>query len=83
MPFSQEMEGSMVLFVFFCLTIPCFDAFSLKKRHSPLFQPNPFWDYQDLAEQNYFRQPGSIGVKITEPIVRPLNKQDFDKVEKI
>ena len=80
MPFSQEMEGSMVLFVFFCLTIPCFDAFLLKKRH---FQPNPFWDYQDLAEQNYFRQPRLIGVEITEPIVRPLNKQDFDKVEKI
>ena len=81
MPFSQEMEGSMVLFVFFCLTIPCFEAFSLKKRHSPLFQPNPFWDYQDLADQNNFRQPGSIGVEITKPIVRPLNKQDFDKVE--
>ena len=71
--FSQEMAGSMVLFVFLCLTIPCFDAFPLKKRHSPLFQPNPFWDYQHFAEQNDFRQPGSIGVEITEPIVPPLN----------
>ena len=73
MSFIQEMEGSVVLFVFLCLTIPCFDAFSLKKRHSPLFQPNPFWDYQHFAEQNDFRQPGSIGVEITEPIVPPLN----------
>ena len=83
MSFGQEMEGSMVLLVLLFLAIPSLDAFSLKKRHSPLFQPNPIWDYQDLAEQNYFRQPGSIGVEITEPIVRPLNKQDFDKVEKI
>ena len=25
------------------------------------------------------RKPGSIGVEIREPIVRPLNKQDFDE----
>ena len=75
--FSREMVGSIVLFVFLCLTIPCFDAFSLKKKHSPLFQPNPFWDYQDFAEQNDFRQPGSIGVEIIEPIVRPFSYQDF------
>ena len=77
--FSREMVGSIVLFVFLCLTIPFFDAFSLKKRHSPLFQPNPFWDYQDFAEKNDFKQPGSIGVEIAEPIGRLLNKQEFDK----
>ena len=73
------MVGSIVLFVFLCLTVPFFDAFSLKKRHSPLFQPNPFWDYQDFAEKNDFKQPGSIGVEIAEPIGRLLNKQEFDK----
>ena len=79
--FSREMVGSIVLLVFLCSTIyiPCFHAFSLKKNHSPLFQPNPFWDYQDFAEKNDFKQPGSIGVEIAEPIGRLLNKQDFDK----
>ena len=79
--FSREMVGSIVLFVFLCSTIyiPCFDAFSLKKKHSPLFQPNLFLDYQDFAEQNDVKQPGSIGVEIREPIVRQFSHQDFSE----
>merc|ERR1740129_1396205 len=97
------------------MTIPCFDAFSIKKRHfyqptpfsdfaeqnedrnqlgwqlenpmnflmkkrrSPFFGPNPYWLYQDsaLGLQNKVKTQGSIGVEITEPIVRPISSQDF------
>ena len=76
MSFGQEMERSIVLLVFLFLNIQSFDAFTLEKRHSPLFQPNPFWGYQDFDEKNDLRKQGSNGVKIREPIFRPLNKQD-------
>ena len=79
MSFGQEMERSRILLVFLFLNIQSFNAFTLKKRHSPLFQPNPYWRYQDFAEKNDLRKPGSIGVEIREPIVRPLKKQDFDE----
>merc|ERR1740129_2334397 len=97
------------------MTIPCFDAFSIKKRHfyqptpfsdfaeqnedrnqlgwqlenpinflmkkrrSPFFGPNPYWLYQDsaLGLQNKAKNQGSIGVEITEPIVRPISSQDI------
>ena len=79
MSFGQEMEGSMVLLVLLFLTIPSLDAFSLNKRHSPFFQTNPFWGYRDFDERNDLRQPGSIGVEIRQPILRPLSYQDFDE----
>merc|ERR1740129_2465278 len=97
------------------MTIPCFDAFSIKKRHfyqptpfsdfaeqnedrnqlgwqlenpmnflmkkrrSPFFGPNPYWLYQDpaIGLQNKAKNQGSIGVEITEPIVRTISSQDF------
>ena len=54
-----------------------FDSF-LMKRHSPFFQPKPFWGYQDfgMGLQKEAKKQGSIGVEITEPIVRPFNYQD-------
>ena len=76
---KKEMEGSMVLLVLLFLTIPSLDAFSLKKRHSPLFQINPFWGYRDFSERNDLRQPGTIEVEIRQPILRPLSYQDFDE----
>ena len=81
MSFSQQMKGSMVLLATIVLfaTIQSFDAFSLTKRHSPLFQPNPFWGYRDFAEQNDLSKPGLIGVEIRQPILRPLSNQDFDE----
>ena len=53
--------------------------FLMKKRRSPFFVPNPYWLYQDSAMglQNEARKQGSIGVEITEPIVRPISYQDF------
>ena len=53
----------------------------MKKRRSPFFGPDPFWVYQDFAMglQNKAKKQGSIGVEITEPIVRPINYQDFAK----
>ena len=77
MSFGQEMEGSMVLLVLLFLAIPSLDAFSLKKRHYPLFQPNPFLGYRSFAEKNGFRQPETIEVRIRQPILRPLSYQDF------
>ena len=77
MSFGQEMEGSMVLLVLLFLAIPNLDAFSLKKRHYPLFQPNPFLGYRSFAEKNVFRQPETIEVRIRQPILRPLSYQDF------
>ena len=77
MSFGQEMERRMVLLVFLFLIFQSFDAFTLKKRYSPLLQPNPFWAYQDVHEKNYLRKPGSIGVKIEEPIQGPSSYQDF------
>ena len=60
-------------------SIKSFDSFSMKKRHSPFFPPKPFWSYQDFAMglPNEAKKQGSIGVEITEPIVRPINHQDF------
>ena len=77
MSFGQEMEGSMVLLVLLFLAIPSLDAFSLKKRHYPLFQPNPFLGYRSFAEKNVFRQAETIEVRIRQPILRPLSYQDF------
>ena len=81
MSFGQQMKGSMVLLATIVLfaTIQSFDAFSLTKRHSPLFQLNPFWGYRDFAEQNDLSKPGLIGVEIRQPILRPLSNQDFDE----
>ena len=79
MSFGQEMEGSMVLLVLLFLAIPSLDAFSLKKRHYPLFQPNPFLGYRSFAEKNVFRQPETIEVRIRQLILRPLSYQDFNE----
>ena len=79
MSIGQEMEGSMVLLVLLFLTIPSLNAFSLKKMHSPLFQPNPFLGHRDVAEKNVLRQPRTIEVRIRQPILRPLSYQDFDE----
>ena len=56
---------------------PMYDHFSMKKGRSPFFGPNPFWVYQDSATrlQNEAKKQGSIGVEITEPIVRPIGYQ--------
>ena len=53
--------------------------FLMKKRRSPFFGTNPYWLYQDSAMglQNKAKNQGSIGVEITEPIVRPISSQDF------
>ena len=58
---------------------PMYDNFLMKKRRSPFFGPNPYWIYQDsaLGLQNEAKKQGSIGVEITEPIVRPISYQDF------
>ena len=50
---------------------PMYDHLSMKKG------PNPFWVYQDSATrlQNEAKKQGSIGVEITEPIVRPIGYQ--------
>ena len=54
-------------------------SFLMKKRRSPFFGPNPYWVYQDsgMSLQNQVKKQGSIGVEITEPIVRPISYQDF------
>ena len=56
---------------------PMYDHFSMNKGRSPFFGPNPFWVYQDSATrlQNEAKKQGSIGVEITEPIVRPIGYQ--------
>ena len=40
--FGQEMKGNKLLLALLFMTIPSFDAFSIKKRHFSLYQPNPF-----------------------------------------
>ena len=54
-------------------------SFLMKKRRSPFFGPNPYWVYQDsgMGLQNQVKKQGSIGVEITEPIVRSKSSQDF------
>ena len=63
------------------VSIKSFDTSSMKKRHSPFFKPNPFWDSQDFGRglQNAAKKRGLIEVEIAEPIVRPMNFQGFPK----
>ena len=65
MSFSPEMKGDKLLLALLFVTaqsIKSFDKFSIKKRFSPLFQPNAFWDYQDfdLGLQNEAEKPWSM-----------------------
>ena len=59
---------------------PMYDHFSMKKRRTPFFGPmDSFRVYRGSAIdlQNEAKKQGSIGVEITEPIVRSINYQDF------
>ena len=61
---------------------PIYDHFSMKKRRAPFFGPmDSFRIYRGSAIdlQNEAKKQGSIGVEITEPIVRPISYQDFAK----
>ena len=61
---------------------PIYDHFSMKKRRAPFFGPmDSFRIYRGSAIdlQNETKKQGSIGVEITEPIVRPISYQDFAK----
>ena len=59
-----------------------YDHFSMKKRRAPFFGPmDSFRVYRGSAIdlQSEAKKQGSIGVEITEPIVRPISYQDFAK----
>ena len=55
-----------------------YDHFSMKKRRAPFFGPmDSFRVYRGSAIdlKNEAKKQGSIGVEITEPIVRPIGYQ--------
>merc|ERR1712107_933948 len=88
MSLGQEMARKIKLpiAILLLIAIPNFDAFSLSKRHSPVFNPKPFFSFnynhndweqnESLGHQSNTKKNGPIGVEVRGPIVRPI---DFKK----